>query len=199
MEIIYASGMFQAEKKYDVVLIDPPWYYATEPRWFPNHAIHHYPTMKIDELCALPVRSLMSNKSVMFCCTTCRMVQDACKFIESQDLYYKGVAFIWVKTNKNGEVSPKFGMIPAWTKPQAEMILVATTIKGIGRPFPLLDINVPQIIQHPRIGHSRKPEVFRQMIDRMCGDRPKIELFARCQASGWDVFGNEVSKFSSAA
>ena len=30
------------------------------------------------------------------------------------------------------------------------------------------------------------------MIITMCGDIPRIELFARQRSPGWDVFGNEV-------
>jgi site-specific DNA-methyltransferase (adenine-specific) len=46
-------------------------------------------------------------------------------------------------------------------------------------------------IEHPRIGHSVKPEVFRQTIERI-SPAPRIELFARQRVSGWDAWGNEV-------
>ncbi len=41
--------------------------------------------------------------------------------------------------------------------------------------------------------HSKKPDEFRKRIERMFGDVPKVELFARQKTDGWDVWGNEVS------
>ena len=39
--------------------------------------------------------------------------------------------------------------------------------------------------------HSKKPEEARNRIVRLMGDVPRIELFARSRAPGWDVWGNE--------
>ena len=40
--------------------------------------------------------------------------------------------------------------------------------------------------------HSRKPGEVHERIRRLMGDVPKIELFARRKAEGFDVWGNEV-------
>jgi len=40
--------------------------------------------------------------------------------------------------------------------------------------------------------HSRKPDEVRKRILELCGDIPRIELFARQQIEGWDCWGNEV-------
>ena len=39
---------------------------------------------------------------------------------------------------------------------------------------------------------SRKPDCVRDRIVELCGDLPRIELFARQRTEGWDVWGNEV-------
>jgi Transcriptional activator, adenine-specific DNA methyltransferase len=44
----------------------------------------------------------------------------------------------------------------------------------------------------PREGHSKKPQRFRECIEQLFGDLPRIELFARQKTEGWDVWGNEV-------
>jgi len=44
--------------------------------------------------------------------------------------------------------------------------------------------------------HSRKPDRIRDDIVKLCGDLPRIELFARTSMPGWDVWGNQVDKFS---
>ena len=40
--------------------------------------------------------------------------------------------------------------------------------------------------------HSRKPDEVREKIVKLMGDVPRLELFARQQTPGWDVWGNEV-------
>ncbi len=53
--------------------------------------------------------------------------------------------------------------------------------------------NVPQKCRLSRIEeHSKKPEETRRRIEALMGDVPRVELFARRPASGWDVWGNEV-------
>ena len=41
--------------------------------------------------------------------------------------------------------------------------------------------------------HSRKPDEVRDKIVKLMGDVPRVELFARQQTPGWDVWGNEVN------
>jgi len=46
---------------------------------------------------------------------------------------------------------------------------------------------------HSRIEeHSKKPEEARRRIEALMGNVPRVELFARRPAPGWDVWGNEV-------
>ena len=40
--------------------------------------------------------------------------------------------------------------------------------------------------------HSRKPDCVRDRIVELCGDVPRIELFARQRHEGWDAWGNEI-------
>jgi N6-adenosine-specific RNA methylase IME4 len=41
--------------------------------------------------------------------------------------------------------------------------------------------------------HSKKPDEARRRIVALMGDVPRVELFARRPAPGWDVWGNEVN------
>ena len=52
--------------------------------------------------------------------------------------------------------------------------------------------NVLSIIHSKRREHSRKPDEVRENIIKICGDIPRIELFARQETDGWDCWGNEV-------
>lgn len=40
--------------------------------------------------------------------------------------------------------------------------------------------------------HSKKPDIARSRIVELAGDLPRVELFAREKADGWDAWGNEV-------
>lgn len=43
--------------------------------------------------------------------------------------------------------------------------------------------------------HSKKPDELRDRIEVLCGEVPKIELFARVEYEGWDQMGNQIDKF----
>ena len=58
--------------------------------------------------------------------------------------------------------------------------------------MPTKDRKVRQVLMHPRLFHSKKPDVVANEIVRLFGDLPRIELFARDKKQGWDVWGNEV-------
>lgn len=51
---------------------------------------------------------------------------------------------------------------------------------------------VRALIQSQREIHSKKPDEARNRIVELCGDIPRVELFARQKTDGWDVFGNQV-------
>ena len=56
--------------------------------------------------------------------------------------------------------------------------------------------NVDRLVVSERREHSRKPDRIRSDIVELCGDLPRIELFARTSMPGWDVWGNQVDKFN---
>lgn len=51
---------------------------------------------------------------------------------------------------------------------------------------------VHQVIESPIQAHSVKPDEARQRIVELLGDVPRIELFARQHATGWDAWGDEL-------
>lgn len=40
--------------------------------------------------------------------------------------------------------------------------------------------------------HSKKPDEIRDRIVQLCGDVPRIELFARERYEGWDCLGDAI-------
>jgi N6-adenosine-specific RNA methylase IME4 len=74
-----------------------------------------------------------------------------------------------------------------YTSANAEVCLLAKK----GKPK-VLDHSVKQVIESVREKHSKKPDEVRDRIVRLCGDLPRIELFAREKADGWDSWGDGV-------
>ena len=74
-----------------------------------------------------------------------------------------------------------------WTRSNAEICLLATR----GQPRRQAK-NVHQVIISHVEGHSKKSDEARRRIVVLMGDVPRVELFARRPAPGWDVWGNEV-------
>lgn len=177
-------------KKYDIVYSDPPWqYYGSATK--DAAAGKHYALLSQEELATIPVRDFMNKKAVLFLWATCPRLDFAIDMIRSWGLHYRGIAYIWVKTRKDGVIINGQGVPPTLTKPTTELLLSATTMPR-GRPFPLLSMNQAQVVLAPRGAHSAKPPVFRDRIVELCGDRPRLEMFARgTPTPGWDVWGNE--------
>ena len=63
-------------------------------------------------------------------------------------------------------------------------------IKGKKMKFKTRSLS--QIVESQIREHSRKPDEVRNKIVELCGDIPRIELFARQTCEGWDCWGNEV-------
>ena len=173
-------------KKYNVILADPPWAYRVwSKKGIGRTAENHYPTMSIEDIRALPVGDLADDNCALFLWITFPQLNEAFSLIESWGFTYKTVAFVWVKQNK--KVPSLFWGLGYWTRTNAEVCLLATR----GKPK-RQSASVHQVILSPVEQHSKKPDEVRERIVTLMGDVPRVELFARQQAPGWDVWGNEV-------
>lgn len=79
----------------------------------------------------------------------------------------------------------------AYTRANAEVCLIGISKKTKAK-FLVKNHAVHQVVMAPVEKHSKKPDIVRDKIVELIGDLPKIELFARQQAEGWDCWGNEV-------
>ena len=112
------------------------------------------------------------------------MLREALEVIEAWGFTYKTVAFNWVKQNKTG--AGLFWGLGNWTRSNSEICLLA--VKGKPRR---MSASVHSVIFSPVQQHSRKPAEARDRIVELMGDLPRIELFAREAAPGWDAWGDE--------
>jgi|HubBroStandDraft_6_1064221.scaffolds.fasta_scaffold00001_336 N6-adenosine-specific RNA methylase IME4 len=177
---------------FEIVYADPPWSYYGSPVK-DAAAAKHYPLMSQQALAELPVRQIMAKRAALFLWATGPRLHLAIELLARWGLHFRGVLYVWIKTNRRGEIICGQGVPPTFTKPTTEFVLAATTTPT-GRPFPVLDLAQAQVVLHPRAEHSRKPDIFRAMIERLCGERPRIELFARESSPGWASWGTATTE-----
>ena len=142
--------------------------------------------MKIDEIKRLPVGGLAADDCVLFMWATYPCLNEALETIKAWGFKYKTVGFTWVKRNKKSDTW--FWGLGHWTRANAEICIIATK----GKPK-RISKSVHSIIDAPVEEHSKKPDITRDRIVQLMGDLPRIELFARAETPGWDVWGNEVN------
>ena len=175
-------------KKYNIIYADPPWSYKDKRDKHPRMcggAISHYNTMSIEQIKSLPIKDLAADNCMLFLWVTFPNLQEGLDVIKAWGFKYKTLGFSWIKTNKNNG-KPFFG-IGYYTKSNCEVCLIGVK----GKPIKVSN-SVSSVIISPRQEHSKKPDQIRDKIVELCGDVPRIELFARKKAEGWDVWGNEV-------
>ena len=170
-------------QKYQVIYADPPWDY--QQCRLSGSAKKHYPTMRIEELCALPVADIADRDCALFLWATFPQLPEALRLIQAWGFMYKTVAFVWLKQNR--KALTWFYGLGFWTRSNAEICLLATK----GHPK-RQSAGIHQLVISPVEQHSKKPDEVREKIAALMGDVPRIELFARQQTPGWDVWGNEV-------
>lgn len=171
---------------YRVWYADPPWQYGnsgiindTTDNY--GRAERHYPTMSIDELCAMgaEIKAHCEDNAVLFLWVTLPMLFDAHEVVRAWGFDYK-TAMVWDKVRHN------FGH---YVSVRSELLLIC--VRGSCTPdIRKLFDNV--ITEERTSNHSEKPLAFREIIETLYPNGNRIELFARKPSDGWDVWGNEV-------
>ena len=183
--------IFSANNKYNIIYADPPWSYPKTGgiKSSRGAAKQHYATMSLDEIKALPVDSIAGDNCALFLWATFPQIEQALEVIKAWGFEYFGAGFVWVKRNpKTGKDA--FGM-GYWTRANPEVCFLA--FKGKMKPQRR---DMRQLVYAAASRHSEKPHEVREKIVALCGDLPRIELFARQHTDGWDVWGNETEKFN---
>lgn len=174
-------------KQYKIIYADPPWSYRQGGR---GAAKNHYRTMTTEEISAMPVQRLCdAGGAVLFMWATFPNIGAAIKVMEAWGFVYKTAAFVWAKKcSKSGK---NFVGMGAYTRANAEVCLLGVT-PGIKAMDIVKNHGIRQIVEAPVQRHSKKPDEVRRRIVALLGDAPRIELFARERADGWDAWGEEV-------
>ena len=190
-ETFMEVNIFETSKKYNIIYADPPWSYKA---WAgkgeeKKTAENHYQCMKKEDIQNLPVQNIAADDCVLMLWVTFPCLEEGLELIKKWGFTYKTCGFTWVKRNRKSD--GYFWGLGHWTRANAEICLLATK----GKPK-RVSKSVHSVCDARIREHSRKPDEIRTRIVQLCGDLPRIELFARQNAEGWDSWGNETDKFN---
>jgi N6-adenosine-specific RNA methylase IME4 len=165
------------EAQYDVVYADPPWRYdfsKTSSRQIENQ----YQTMSLSEIKTLDVPA--GEDAVLYLWATAPKLPQAMEVLDLWGFDYT-TNIVWDKE--------QMGM-GYWSRVQHELLLIGT--RGDVSP-PETGDRRRSVIREQRGEHSTKPETVADMISAQHSGADLIELFARDERDGWDVWGNEAT------
>lgn len=188
-----------AAGRYRVIYADPNWHFATHSaKGQGKSASQHYTTQTVEEMIAeaLPVSRVAAADAHLFLWTTWPHLQTAFRLVDSwsdplRPWDYK-TGGTWAKRPRGWRGDPSkwaFGTGYIF-RSASEVLLVFTRGNPTWRSKSERNLWVAPLREH-----SRKPEEVRDMI-RRATDGPRLEMFAREQTDGFDVWGRERHKFN---
>ena len=178
-------------KKYNIIYADPPYSfnsakYQDKNRGFGNRVEDRYKTMSIEDICNIPVKNIANKDALLFMWVVDSHLKKSFDIIDAWGFKFGTIGFTWVKQYKSGSYCYNFG---TYTLKSSEICLIG--LKGKLKNIKKTN-NVKSLVFAERTIHSKKPDCIRDKIVELCGDLPRIELFARQKVEGWDCWGDEV-------
>ena len=174
--------------KFKCIYADCPWHYSVySKKGQVKSAENHYPTMKKEDIYALPIGQIADDNCILFLWVTFPCLLEGLETVERWGFKYKTLGFCWIKHCKR-QTNKLFWGLGFWTRSNPEICIIATK----GRPK-RMSKRVHSVVETPIEKHSKKPDIVRDRIVQLMGDVPRIELFAREKHPGWICIGNEIN------
>ncbi len=176
-------------KKYRTLYADPPWQFANRTgKMAPEHKrLNRYSTMKLEDIKRLPVSEAAAEKSHLYLWVPNALLPSGLEVMKAWGFEYK-TNLIWEKVRKDG--MPDGRGVGFYFRNTTEILLFG--IKGENNRT--LDPGRSQVnlLRTQKREHSRKPDEFVSLIEA-CSPGPYLELFARGNRPGWDMWGNQAN------
>lgn len=182
-------NIYDTDKRYNLILADPPWKQAKggkkNVRPVSSGTELDYPVCSLDEIKEhlRQATSLASGEdTILFLWTIDKYLFEAQQIAE--ELGYKLHArMIWNKvTGIPAAFTVRYGHEYLLYMYKGKLIPVATEERG----------KIHTVFTEKVQRHSQKPEISYEIINRLYPDLKKLELYARQEHDGFDVWGNEV-------
>ena len=175
--------------KYQIILADPPWQIGKggkkAVRVNSSGGELDYPTISLSKIQDIlwDARGLADKDHVLFCWTIDKYLHQSEELLRALD-YKLHARLIWNKvTGIPAAFTIRYGHEYLLYAYHGKLLPVAEAERG----------KIHSVFTEQVKRHSQKPEVSYQIIERLYPNTRKLELFARRQRDGWDVWGNEVA------
>ena len=177
---------------YQCIVIDPPWFYRLRFKDKTHRNRIPYQPMRTEEILALPIPELCgSNGCILWLWFTNNHMIEAAQCLQTWGFELKTI-LTWEKVTKDN-TKTHLG-VGHWLRNSTEHCALA--VRGNVKAFAGRTLtNQSSILHSPRREHSRKPEQFFELVEKLCPDMTKLEMFARSSRVGWDCWGDEALKF----
>lgn len=180
--VAFADG-----RKYRTIYADPPWQFQNRTgKVAPEHKrLTRYETMPLDDIKSLPVADLADDKSHLYLWVPNALLPDGLEVMKAWGFEYK-TNIIWEKVRHDG--NPDGRGVGFYFRNVTEILLFGIR----GEKNRTLDPARSQVnlIRAMKREHSRKPDEVIPIIEA-CSPGPYLELFARGDREGWDMWGNQ--------
>ena len=180
---------FAGDKKYETIYADPPWRFQNRTgKVAPEHKrLNRYETMSLEEIKSLPVREITGDKAHLYLWVPNALLPDGLAVMDAWGFEYKG-NLIWEKIRKDGY--PDGRGVGFYFRNVTEILLFGIKKKSAPNRTLAPARSQVNLIRSQKREHSRKPDEFIPIIEA-CSQAPRIELFARGDREGWDMWGNQ--------
>jgi N6-adenosine-specific RNA methylase IME4 len=174
-------------KRFKTILADPPWQFQNRTgKVAPEHRrLARYPTLTLDQICALPVAELAADPAHLYLWCPNALLPEGLKVLSAWGFEYKS-NIVWHKLRKDGGSDGRG--VGFYFRNVTEMLLLGVRGKKARTLAPARS-QVNYIGTRKR-EHSRKPDEQYPIIES-CSPGPRLELFARGPRKGWTVWGNQ--------
>ncbi len=168
-----------------VIVADPCWRYDLRDEDGTHRGNVDYPTMTPDEIAALPVRERAHHDAVLWLWITNAHLIEGAHLPILKAWGFEGKTILTWRKDRMG--------LGNYLRNITEHAIIAVR----GSAVVMLE-NETTDLYAPRREHSRKPEEFYKLVEKLCPGS-KLELFAREPRNGWHSWGAESQKFAAGA
>ena len=178
---------FTNGKQYQTIYADPPWQFQNRTgKVAPEHKrLTRYETMKLEDIIALPVSEVAAEKCHLYLWVPNALLPEGLAVMRAWGFEYK-TNLIWEKVRKDGQ--PDGRGVGFYFRNVTEILLFG--IKGSNNRTLQPGRSQVNLLRTMKREHSRKPDEFVSLIES-CSSGPRLEMFARGDRDGWDMWGNQ--------
>lgn len=180
---------YTAGKKYRTIYADPPWQFQNRTgKVAPEHKrLTRYSTMRLAEIVQLPVAEVAEERSHLYLWVPNALLPEGLSVMKAWGFEYK-TNIIWEKVRKDG--MPDGRGVGFYFRNVTEILLFG--IRGDKNRTLEAGRSQVNLIRSMKREHSRKPDEIISLIES-CSSAPFLELFARGDRAGWDMWGNQAT------